>query len=333
VRFAAVVSAPELAPFSVRYEHDASHDAPGTLALLQFGEADCPGDPRALRVPLRPLRAAPRECWQVDAQVHCGREGALRWAAGGGWLFVALNVHEREHGGIEGAAEHAYSVLCGWVAAREERHLLRVWNYLHAINQGEGDQERYRRFCVGRARGLGTKGITRYPAATAIGHHDEEGLLQVYALCAAQPGEALENPRQVSAWAYPRQYGPTPPSFARAMKLPNGSLAISGTAAVVGHASLHDRDATAQVSETCINLRALLAAASLPEFDAGSPLKVYIRNAGDASAIEAALATRLGASVPRVFLQGDICRSELLVEIDGWSSQPRVRTAAGSSRS
>src|SRR6185312_12015184 len=64
-------------------------------------------------------------------------------------------------------------------------------------------------------------------AATAIGHHGPEGLLQVYALCAAQPGQALENPRQVSAWKYPRRYGPTAPSFARAMRLPGGALAIS----------------------------------------------------------------------------------------------------------
>ena len=326
-----MLNAARLAPFAVRYATDANDalQEPGTLASLGFGETGLTGDPRALRVPLAPLGAAPRENWRVDAEVDCGREGSLRWSAGGGWLFAALEVHEREHGGIEASSEFAYRALCGFVASRGQRHLLRVWNYLHSINEGRGDDERYRQFCMGRARGLAAHDIRRYPAATAIGHRDTPGLLQVYALCATQPGEALENPRQVSAWAYPRQYGPTPPSFARAMKMPDGGLAISGTAAVVGHASRHDRDVGAQVAETCLNLQALLEAADARDFDADSPLKIYVRNHDDAPAIEAALATRLDPAVPRVLLMGDICRSELLVEIDGWSSLPRLRSAGG----
>ncbi len=313
-----------LARFLVQYQ-DQANDLlqTGTLALLGFGHTAIPDDPRALRVPLLAAGAVQREHWRVDAKVVCGNEGSLQWSAGGGWLFVALDAHESEHGGIEAASEFAYRTLCGFVAARQESHLLRVWNYLHAINEGEGDWERYRQFCIGRGRGLGAHGIRSYPAATAIGHRDTPGLLQVYALCATRPGESLENPRQVSAWRYPRQYGPTPPSFARALKLPNGGLAISGTAAVVGHASQHGSDVAAQVRETCINLRALLDAAGARDFDAASPLKVYVRDSGDAPAIEATLAERIDASVPRVLLLGDICRRELLVEIDGWSGLPR----------
>ena len=316
----AVLNATRLAPFAVRYTRntDDPRQMSGALAVLAFGEGITPDDPGVLRVPLTAPGIAPREHWMVDAEVASGRDGALRWAAGGGWMFAAIDVQEREHGGIEAASEYAYRTLCGFVSSRRERHLLRVWNYLHAINEGQGDAERYRLFCVGRARGLAALGVERYPAATAIGHRDAPGLLQVYALCAMQPGDALENPRQVSAWRYPRQYGPTPPSFARAMKLPNGDLAISGTAAVVGHASRHDRDVAAQVAETCINLRALLEAAGAGEFAASSPLKVYLRRAEDAAAVESILSERLEIAVPRILLLGDICRSELLVEIDGW---------------
>lgn len=296
-------------------------EEPGTLALIEFGADAVPGkpDPRCLRVPLDAVASAPHEQWRVDAPVDFGEHGALRWAAGGGWLLAALEVDEAAHGGIEAAAEHAYRTLCGFVATRAESHFLRLWNYLHAINEGEGDAERYRRFCIGRAHGLTAHGIDRYPAATAIGHRGPPGLL-VYALCAAAPGAALENPRQVSAWRYPRDYGPTPPSFARAMRLPNGSLAISGTAAIVGHASRHERDLAAQINETFANLDALLGAASLPAFDADSPLKIYLRHAEDAPAIEAALSRYLDPSVPRVLLIGDICRRELLMEVDGWSN-------------
>ena len=326
------MSAQTLAPLSVRYVEPG--DLPDhTLALLSFGARAASGDSRHLRVPLPALAPAPlHEQWQVEAEVTCGSEGALRWSAGGGWLFVALELSEAEFGGIEATAEQAYRQLCAFVAARQERHLLRIWNYLYAINEGDGDSERYRHFCIGRARGLAAHGIERYPAATAIGQHLTPGLLQVYALCATQPGQAMENPRQVSAWRYPREYGPTPPSFARAMKLPAGGLAISGTAAVVGHASCHDRDLQAQVAETCVNLGALLEAAMLADFDATSPLKIYLRHAEDAEAVQAALSRHLDPAVPRLILHGDICRRELLVEIDGWSSLPRLRTAGGSSR-
>lgn len=320
-----------LARFTVRYQ--TSPDQPqcgsGTLALLHFGGiAVADPDPRCLRVPLQALGPSPSECWQVDAPVEYGTHGALRWSAGGGWLFVAAEIDEAVVGGIEPATERAYRQLCAFINGREERHLLRIWNYLDAINEGQDDAERYRRFCVGRARGLDAHGIERFPAATAIGHRDGHGLLQIYALCATRPGEALENPRQVSAWHYPREYGPTPPSFARAMKLPSGDLAISGTAAVVGHASRHDRDLHAQIDETCANLRALLERAALPEFDVLSPLKIYLRCAEDAPAVHEVLARQLADSVPRVILLGDICRRELLVEVDGWRFANQWATTA-----
>lgn len=304
--------------------HDASAatllERPGTLVALGFGDAGpALADPRHLCVPLRPLSSpVPHECWTVDAAVATGSDGDLRWSAGGGWRCITMELDEARFGGIDAASEYAYTTLLAHVASVPERHLQRIWNYLYAINAGTGDAERYRLFCNGRARGLAAHAVTRYPAATAIGHHGPRGLMQVYALCAVEAGHALENPRQVSAWQYPRQYGPTSPSFARAMRLPNAALAISGTAAVIGHASHHHDDVAAQANEVFANLAMLLEQSRLAAFDAHSPLKVYVRHAGDVAAVAAVLARHLAPSVPRVLLQGDICRSELLVEIDGW---------------
>src|SRR3546814_12443298 len=92
-----------------------------------------------------------------------------------------------------------------------------------AITFGDGDAERYREFCVGRARGLGDFDTHALPAATAIGRCDDARVVQVYWLAARTPGMPVENPRQVSAYRYPRQYGPQQPSFARAMLPPPGS--------------------------------------------------------------------------------------------------------------
>ena len=293
----------------------------GTLAVFGFGEGVAPSkDPRYLQVPLEGLdRLTPLELWQVDGPVSCGGDGALRWSTGGGWLFAAIELDEREHGGAAATAQLGYERLHQLVAAHAERHVLRVWNYLGAINHGDGDAEHYKHFCDGRAAGMGNFFADGFPAATAIGHRGDAQRLQIYLLACDQPGQRVENPRQVSAWCYPRQYGRTPPSFARAMSLPAGdALAISGTAAVVGHSSAHQNDLEAQLGETMINLDALLANAGMASgFDSHSPLKAYVRHPADAQRVREFLGAKL-PGVPVLMLHGDICRSELLFEIDGW---------------
>ena len=204
-------------------------------------------------------------------------------------------------------------------------HLLRTWNYLDGITAGDGDAERYRRFCTGRARGIGDVDPATLPAATAIGRVDDARRLQVYWLAARSPGTPLENPRQLSAYRYPRQYGPQPPSFARAM-LPGSPampLLLSGTAAVVGHESRHAESVAAQLDETLRNFDSLLAAAharrpGLPaRFGPHTRLKVYVRDRAALAEVVALLATRLDPSVPRLVLHAAVCRRELRIEIDG----------------
>ncbi|WP_046971234.1 pteridine-dependent deoxygenase [Dyella japonica] len=300
---------------------DAVLNDAGTLAVFGFGTgAERSTDPRWLPVDLEVFDApTPLEIWQVDGPVTHGRVGELQWSSGDGWLFAAITLDENLHGGPLATAASAYAQLCDFVASRRERHVQRIWNYLADINEGAGDTERYKQFCEGRAEGMASFFADGFPAATAIGHHASAPRLQVYLLACDEPGERVENPRQVSAWRYPRQYGRTPPSFARAMALPaQDALAISGTAAVVGHASAHEDDLLAQLDETLVNLEALLSSANMPAgFDTQSPLKAYVRHPTDAPLVREFLQQRL-AGVPVLVLHGDICRSELLVEIDGW---------------
>ncbi|MDQ3205628.1 MAG: pteridine-dependent deoxygenase, partial [Pseudomonadota bacterium] len=125
---------------------------------------------------------------------------------------------------------------------------------------------------------------------------------------------------------YPRQYGPQPPSFARAMLPPPGSalpLLLSGTAAIVGHQSRHPGSVATQIDETLANFDSLLGAAHarvpvLPlRFGPGSRLKVYVRDEAELPAVAALLDERLGPGVPRIVLHAAVCRRELRVEIDG----------------
>ena len=301
---------------------------PRVLAVFGFG-ADAPvlDDPRWLRVPLQPLgEDAPLvEVWRAGAPVAHGRDDGVAWASDGQLLFGALEIDEAE-GGIEAAAEAAYAGLAAFQARCEQPHLLRVWNYLDAIIAGEGDDERYRRFCVGRVAGMGAYDPAHLPAATAIGRCDGVRRLQVYWLASRRPGIPLENPRQVSAYRYPRQYGPQSPSFARAMLPAEGDalpLLISGTAAIVGHASRHVDSLPAQLEETFANLDSLLEVArrrqpQLPAaFGHDSALKVYVRDREAAPLVRGLLRARLGDGVPCLLLHAAVCRRELRVEIEG----------------
>lgn len=309
---------------------DASPEAvlaePGLLAAFTFSDAPAPPhhDPRHLRVALASMQAgAPLECWRVDGPVTHGRDGGIAWSSGGGLQFGALEL--ADDGDIEAVADAAYRRLQQWLSRSDHPHPLRIWNYLDAITEGEGDNERYRRFCVGRALGIGRElAPGELPAATAIGHPRRTGRFQLYWLSAREAGTPLENPRQLQAWRYPRQYGPQPPGFARAL-LPASAampLLLSGTAAVVGHASQHGDSLDAQLDEVLVNLGSLIDTArqQRPALHAapgaGSPLKVYVRDAPALAQVDALLQARL-PGVPRLLLHGHVCRRELAVEIDG----------------
>ena len=331
-------SAPDLPPAPQRLAVDYIH-APGpqallgmseTLAVLGFGalapSSAAIDDPRYLHVPLSPLReaAAPYEVWRSAGPVATGREGAIRYSHDGALMFGVLEWEEPD-GGILHASAHAYAALVAFWRDSDYPHLLRIWNYFDAITLGEGDSERYRQFCVGRVQGLGDVDTRTLPAATAIGSRDGRRVLQVYWLAAREPGLPLENPRQVSAYRYPREYGPQSPTFARALLPPSPRvpLLLSGTASIVGHASQHADSLRAQLDETLTNLDSLLGAAReraptlSPHPDGTSRLKVYVRDATDADAVAAQLEARLGTRVPWLMLHADVCRRELLVEIEG----------------
>jgi chorismate lyase/3-hydroxybenzoate synthase len=294
------------------------------LAAVVFGDVPPQHDPRCVRVGLTPLRGAGlMEVWHANGPVSFGFDGTLRWAADADHLLGAIEVDERRHGGIGGAAEFAYEALMRFVASSRHPHLLRVWNYFDGINTGAGDEERYKIFCVGRASAL--KAHARgdsYPAATCIGRRDGSPMLQVYCLAGRAPGVPLENPRQTSAYRYPRQYGPASPSFSRAMLVSERLVLISGTASIVGHASRHPGDVRAQLAETLTNLANVLQRAGglapgiTPRLGAESLLKIYLRDESLLPAVEALVREHLPAQTPLLILHADVCRAELLIEVD-----------------
>lgn len=247
------------------------------------------------------------------------------WHLGNAYRTLALAQSESE-GDIATAAQCIYADLLAGVRGSSHPYLLRIWNYLGAINAGEGDAERYRRFCVGRAAAVDAAFNDPPPAATAIGHDGGAGSLQVIALCSREPGIALENPRQTPAWSYPRAYGPVAPGFSRGALLgadgASPRLLASGTASIVGHVSQHVGDVAEQLRESVRNLEALLAVGKQRSgrgfaLSGCEALRVYLRHAGDLPTAQAVI-NASGLPIERVlYLRGDVCRRELDVELEG----------------
>jgi chorismate lyase/3-hydroxybenzoate synthase len=182
---------------------------------------------------------------------------------------------------------------------------LRAWNYLGDITVGEGEGERYRRFNAGRYSAVGlSSGIEQnLPAASALGMEEnaESGGFVLCCLAGKKPG-------------------------AQAL-VPNGrgaQLLVSGTASIVGHESLHLGDPERQLEETARNFEALVDAAMRADVGRAraasvrlESLKVYLRNSADYERLIPRIRSLFAVENEPLVLRADICRRELLVEIEG----------------
>jgi chorismate lyase/3-hydroxybenzoate synthase len=99
---------------------------------------------------------------------------------------------------------------------------------------------------------------------------------------------------------------------------------ISGTAAVVGHESVHPYNSKLQLAETIRNLNSLFRAASLCAgadqwaIDGAMILRAYLRDPNDREFVAKELKQKLNLDDTNVvYIQGSICRRELMIEIDG----------------
>lgn len=241
-------------------------------------------------------------------------------------IFAACRSVEDPNIPLAKRALDLYSGLIRLLQARGYPHFLRVWNTVENVNADFRDLERYRHFCAGRHdafAALCPDLAERYPAASALG--TTRGGLAVYCLAARAPGIPVENPNQLSAFHYPTEYGPRSPSFSRALlkQWENGTdLFVSGTASITGHATQHVGDLTAQVGLALDNVEKVIESA---EQATGNPFadssqryfKAYVRHAKDFPAARDIVTRRLGDGTQIMYLQADICRLDLLFEIEG----------------
>lgn len=313
------------------------HDQGGWLGAVGYQPASVQGLPLATGVGFHPLSANAGELdtWSAGGVVRAGELGGVRWQTDGEWLFGTYDsTPEQASVGLDALAQEAYRGIFDALEAAGTPHLVRLWNYLPAINREQSGLERYRQFNLGRQQAFldaRRDAFAGAPAACALGTR-EDGAFRVRFLAGRTPPVPLENPRQVPAWRYPSEFGPRSPTFSRAVLVPTSAgdltLLISGTASIVGSASLHPGDVQAQSEETLRNLQAVIGAAhdrGTARFSLSSmTCTVYVRRAADADAVrrsfEAAVGAESHAARRAIYLQADICRSDLLVEIEAHAS-------------
>ena len=308
---------------------------PSSLARNDIPVAD-------IRTPVLGSSGEVCEIWRARQPVESGQWSRVHYRRSEDVLFGCISMPESEQRQVDRSGNGSTSALHAATrlayreifAALDELaypHLLRIWNYLPQINVDTHGTERYRQFNSARRSVLVASGrdVSRtFPAACALGSVTGSPLV-IYFLASREPFTVIENPRQVSAYEYPPQYGPKP-AFSRASVLRETSgaiLFISGTASIVGHRTVHAGDVAAQTRETLVNIEALLGEANkvpgAPRFTLDAlAYKVYVRNSADLPLIEAQLGAALGPRAQVVYLQADICRQDLLVEIEAIGRNP-----------
>lgn len=323
-------------------------DSRSVIGVVQFsqigGGIDALPGIDSVHVMVPPLGDAPQafEVWRAAQPLEAGRDGLVHYRSNSSLLFGCIAIAEADAPlqrgdctALEEATERAYREIFRCIDQRGFPHLWRIWNYLPDINREADGTERYRQFNAARRRAFleARRCVAgNVPAACALGSAAGSPMT-VYFLASTEPATPIENPRQVSAYEYPPQYGRASPAFSRAvlsLGAASAILLISGTASIVGYRTVHDGNAPAQTREAVENIRALVAEANriagAGAFDLGDlAYKVYLRRAADLPACAAELRRAFGPGAAILYLRADICRSDLLVEIEAVGCTDRLR--------
>ncbi|GAA1925504.1 hypothetical protein GCM10009753_68580 [Streptantibioticus ferralitis] len=231
------------------------------------------------------------------------------------------------------AIRDAYLNALGLLVDLGYRSVFRLWNFIGRINEANSQGlEVYRDFCLGRAAAFDSHALRTadVPAATGIGSLGD-GIAFCLLACRRGRVTGVENPRQIPAYHYPSRYGPSSPRFARATHVRSpgapeseGRIYVSGTASILGHESKHAGDVKAQCRVAIENIASVISPHNLAvnglRGDCGlnrvRTAKVYVRRRVHMPLVRHICEEALPPAADVVYLNVDICRSELLVEIE-----------------
>jgi chorismate lyase/3-hydroxybenzoate synthase len=267
------------------------------------------------------------EVWITEEQTSHGERDGIGYAHDGEYFFCAGLIPRMPR--YTEATRAAYVTMFELLGEFGYDSVFRMWNFVEDINGDNGEgREVYRDFCRGRAEAFEQCAVEfdQFPAATGIGSLG--GGIGFYLLACRSGGHVnIENPQQVPAYHYPRRYGPRSPRFARATHVPCGSgqIYVSGTTSVLGHETVRAGQIEAQCRLALENIALLISRRNLAAsgIDGGADLtdltniKVYVRHRDDIDIVRELCAEAFAPWADIALLNVDICRADLLVEIEG----------------
>lgn len=299
----------------------------GYESALELSEAGHP----LLRIPMAsPGFDAFTETWTVDAPIATGQVGEITYAHTDEYLFAATVIPDQDE--YADAAHDAYRSIFKLTSNLDFPNIFRVWNFIGGIiDPNAAGEEIYRDFVVGRSEAFKNyqDGLGKIPAATGIGTQARGISVALLASRTLEPRH-VENSRQLPAYEYPREYGPKSPNFARATILrdprrtDSRPLFVSGTASILGHETVHRGDIVAQTRTVLDNIENLISAENLAGqgLSGGHKLtdlvglKVYVKHSEDLETVREIVSGAVGPDAEVRYLNVDVCRDDLLVEIE-----------------
>lgn len=266
------------------------------------------------------------EVWTSNQEVSYGKENDLQYATDGYHFFSTISMKENQKG-LSDIGKSAYDSIFDSIKKYNHPYISKIWNYVPYINEFSNDSERYKLFCHGRAVAFQNNGEV-YPAATGIGCFGDN--VNIYFLSLADNSQKnIENPNQTPAFKYPSTYGIKPPSFARGTyseySQEINSFYVSGTASILGHETVFKGDIKKQCETTIKNIETLISQSNLQNYGINQNyslndldcIKVYVKNEEDFPIVQNICMESFSSNNSIAYLKADICRNDLLVEIDG----------------
>jgi enamine deaminase RidA (YjgF/YER057c/UK114 family) len=221
--------------------------------------------------------------------------------------------------------------------------VIRQWNYIEKIIETDHTSnlksQHYQVFNDVRSKYYQHANFGNgFPAATGIGMDYGGIAIDIIAVQNRNKGSvvAVKSPLQLDAYNYSQavlaenntmsDFCQTTPKFERAKILvtpANKWVFISGTAAIKGQVSIPALTAENQTEMTIQNILNLISIENLKKhgFNSGtkarmSNMRVYVKNRTDMPRVKSICADYF-PQLPAIYIVADICRPELLVEIEG----------------
>lgn len=266
---------------------------------------------------------------------------AVEFKNGNQWLFIAQDIDagettiEADKTAFEKSTDRSLVTLFNNLKyfGFNFHDLLHTWYYIPQITGYSNQKERYQIFNKYRRQIFAKQSDTNrpvafFPASTGIGC--DNVCLNTSAIAFRSDtfvsAHTMENEHQVPAHEYPQQVSVETPLFSRGMCLlskKSAMIFVSGTASIIAAKTVCENDIAGQVHQTIKNIHGLLLQNAM-KHGLASPVKigesiqyaiVYIKREADYPVVKD-ICRKFFGNIPILFVKADICRSNLLVEME-----------------